>query len=97
MGAIYAEDGTYLGGVWPTWDAHHFLIERRARITDEHWASIVLADPDWNTHAREDLLNERICDECLITVARGFGTGGDEAKAQAQAELTRRGVSWRTP
>ena len=97
MGAVYADDGTYLGGFWPTWDAHHFAIENKHRSshTAESWAALI-ADPDWNEHAREDLRNERVCDGCYITVARGLGTGGHGAKLKAQAELTRRGVSWRS-
>lgn len=60
--------------VAPTWDAHHYFIERRATITDEQWAEI-LAMPDWTDHARQDLRAEQICDWCRRSIAQGFGTG----------------------
>jgi hypothetical protein len=96
MGAYYAEDGTLLGGCWPTWDAHHFHIKRRAGVSDERWAA-VLAEPDWNDHAREDLQAERVCEWCLTEVARGHGTGGPEAQREAREELARRGIDWAAP
>lgn len=81
MGAVYSDDGTYLGGSWPTWDAHHYYIERRATIPDARWAQF-LADPDWTDHAREDLRAERVCDRCLISVARGHGTSGPQGSPE---------------
>lgn len=89
MGAVYSADGRLLGGVWPTWDAHHFAIEHRDKHTDESWAKLI-ADPDWTEHAREDMRAGRVCDRCLRTVAAGGGTGGGTAQAEAQAELARR-------
>lgn len=95
MAKVYAKDGTYLYSIFPTWDAHHFAIEHRAKFTDREWTS-VLAKSGWTEHAREDLCNERVCDDCYVVVARGGGTGGASAKSQAQAELDKRGVPWRT-
>lgn len=48
----------------PTWDAHHWFIDRRDQYTDDQWARIV-ARPDWTEHARADLAEAQICDRCL--------------------------------
>lgn len=94
MATVYSSDGKPLYSVFPTWDAHHYLIQHRAGYSGEEWAK-QLARPDWNDHARGELRDERVCDGCLINVARNIvNTGGHGAMLHARAELTRRGIDW---
>lgn len=50
-------------GAAPTWDAHHYFIERRTSFTDDEWADLV-ARPEWTDHAREELHAGTVCDRC---------------------------------